>query len=130
MDEKLSLNSHISDHLANERTFLAWVRTSVGIMAFGFVVEKFSLFLKQVSIFLMAHADDSIKISAPVKGYASIFGVCLIIFGALLCFFAFVKYKSIEKQIDTGIYYPSFLLDIMLTLAIILMGIFLAIYLI
>jgi len=30
-------------HLANERTFLAWIRTSIGIMAFGFVVEKFGL---------------------------------------------------------------------------------------
>jgi len=27
-------------HTANERTFLAWIRTSIGIMAFGFVVEK------------------------------------------------------------------------------------------
>ena len=30
-------------HMANERTFLAWIRTSIGIMAFGFVVEKFAL---------------------------------------------------------------------------------------
>ena len=29
---------NVSDHLANERTFLAWIRTSIGIMAFGFVV--------------------------------------------------------------------------------------------
>ncbi len=35
-------------HMANERTFLAWVRTSIAIMAFGFVVEKFSLFVKQM----------------------------------------------------------------------------------
>ena len=35
-----------SDHMANERTFLAWVRTSIAIMAFGFVVEKFALFIK------------------------------------------------------------------------------------
>ena len=32
-------------HMANERTFLAWIRTSIGIMAFGFVVEKFALFM-------------------------------------------------------------------------------------
>jgi putative membrane protein len=29
--------------MANERTFLAWIRTGIGIMAFGFVVEKFGL---------------------------------------------------------------------------------------
>jgi uncharacterized membrane protein YidH (DUF202 family) len=41
-----------SDHLANERTFLAWVRTSIGIMAFGFVVVKFTLFVKQLALLL------------------------------------------------------------------------------
>jgi putative membrane protein len=39
-------------HLANERTFLAWIRTSVGLMAFGFVVVKFSLFVKQISLLI------------------------------------------------------------------------------
>jgi putative membrane protein len=34
-----------SDHAANERTFLAWVRTGIAVIAFGFVVEKFNLFL-------------------------------------------------------------------------------------
>jgi len=35
-------------HMANERTFLACIRTSIGIMAFGFVVEKFGLFMRQI----------------------------------------------------------------------------------
>jgi uncharacterized membrane protein YidH (DUF202 family) len=43
-------DSIFRDHMANERTFLAWIRTSLGIMAFGFVVEKFSFFLKQVTL--------------------------------------------------------------------------------
>ena len=40
-------DQNTANHLANERTFLAWIRTSVGLMAFGFVVVKFSLFVKQ-----------------------------------------------------------------------------------
>jgi putative membrane protein len=48
--------------MANERTFLAWIRTSIGIMAFGFVVEKFALFIKQMSlIFGKATIDDPVK---------------------------------------------------------------------
>jgi putative membrane protein len=35
-----------SDHAANERTFLAWVRTAIAVMAFGFVIERFDLFLR------------------------------------------------------------------------------------
>jgi putative membrane protein len=34
-----------SDHAANERTFLAWVRTGIAVIAFGFVIEKFNLFM-------------------------------------------------------------------------------------
>ena len=38
--------SRYSDHAANERTYLAWVRTAIAVMAFGFLVEKFDLFLE------------------------------------------------------------------------------------
>ncbi|QGM46285.1 YidH family protein [Methylocystis heyeri] len=38
-----------TDRAANERTFLAWVRTGVAVIALGFVIEKFSLFLATVA---------------------------------------------------------------------------------
>jgi hypothetical protein len=38
-----------SDHAANERTFLAWVRTGIAVIAFGFVIEKFNLFVLTVA---------------------------------------------------------------------------------
>ena len=37
---------NFGDHAANERTFLAWVRTAIAVMAFGYLVEKFDLFLE------------------------------------------------------------------------------------
>ena len=45
-----------SDHAANERTFLAWVRTGIAVIAFGFVVEKFNLFLRTIAGFSRAIA--------------------------------------------------------------------------
>jgi putative membrane protein len=111
-------------HMANERTFLAWVRTSIGIMAFGFVVEKFALFLKQVSYFLGREAV------APSGGYSSLFGIFLVILGTLMGVLSFVRYKKVEKQIDEDSYRPSKILDILLTLSVLAIGIFLAIYLI
>ena len=38
-----------SDHAANERTFLAWVRTAIAVIAFGFVIEEFNLFVLTVA---------------------------------------------------------------------------------
>ena len=120
----------LSDHLANERTFLAWIRTSIGIMAFGFVVEKFSLFLKQMASFLGKEHLLGTLTSPSLQGYSSILGITLVSLGALLCVLASIKYKHIEQQIDQSSYSPSPLLDIMLTLSIGLIGIFLVIILI
>ena len=38
-----------SDHAANERTLLAWVRTGIAVIAFGFVIEKFNLFVLTIA---------------------------------------------------------------------------------
>lgn len=122
----MNKESRARDHMANERTFLAWIRTSIGIMAFGFVVEKFALFLKQIGLFLGKPATPP---SAPLQGYSSIFGVFLVALGVLICILAFIKYKKIEKQIESDTYQPSMLLDVMLALSVLLIGLFLAVYL-
>ena len=111
-------------HMANERTFLSWIRTSIGIMAFGFVVEKFALFIKQISYFLGK------EVVAPSRGYSSIFGIFLVGLGTLMGVLAFIRYKKIERQIDKDTYQPSLILDILLTLSILAIGVFLVIYLI
>lgn len=111
-------------HMANERTFLSWIRTSIGIMAFGFVVEKFALFLKQVSYFL------GNEVQAPSRGYSSVFGIVLVGLGALMGVLAFIRYKKVEKQIDEDAYQPSLILDVLLAMSVLTIGIFLIIYLI
>jgi uncharacterized membrane protein YidH (DUF202 family) len=117
-------------HMANERTFLAWIRTSIGIMAFGFVVERFALFLKQVTYFL-GKAEPLIG-RPPVasQGYSSILGVFLVALGALMGLLAFIRYKKTEKQIDEETFRPSMLLDVLLTITILSVGVFLVFVLI
>lgn len=113
--------SQARDHLANERTFLAWVRTSIGIMAFGFVVERFALFIKEMGLILGN--------PQTLQGYSSIFGVLLVALGAIICLLAFIKYRTVEKQIKNASYQPSGVLNILLTISVLLMGIFLIFYL-
>jgi uncharacterized membrane protein YidH (DUF202 family) len=118
-------------HMANERTFLAWIRTSIGIMAFGFVVEKFALFIKQFSYFISKEPGQMVTANhAPTPGYSSVLGILLIGLGAVMGVLAFVRYRKVECQIDSDTYQPSLILDILLTLSLFAIGIFLIIYLI
>jgi uncharacterized membrane protein YidH (DUF202 family) len=119
-------------HMANERTFLAWIRTSIGIMAFGFVVEKFALFVKQMSWFLMKNSPGE-TIPSPIQGgpgVSSFLGVLLIGLGAVMAFLAYVRYKKVEKQIDLDTYQPSLILDILMAFSVVSIGIFMMIYLV
>lgn len=119
-------------HMANERTFLAWIRTSIGVMAFGFVVEKFALFIRQMTWFLMKNSPEE-SIPPPVQagpGVSSVLGVLLIGLGAAMAFLAFIRYKKVEKQIDQDTYQPSLILDLLMAFSVVAIGIFLMIYLV
>lgn len=113
-----------SDHLANERTFLAWIRTGIGIMAFGFVVVKFTLFVKQLSLALQR------PLPVPSHGYSTGIGILLVGFGSLLNLGAFLRYRLINKELQDSDYKPSNLLTTVLIAFISLVGISLVWYLI
>ena len=113
-----------NDHLANERTFLAWMRTSIGIMAFGFVVVKFSLFVKQISLIL---GKENVIHS---KGYSGIVGIILVAVGTVTAVLSYIRYRRSEKQLNEGYYQHSSLLITVLTAFIFLVSVFLIVYLI
>lgn len=104
------------DHLANERTFLAWLRTSIALMGFGFVVVKFSLFIKQLSLALNE------KVMLPGKGFSSAIGMVLVAMGALLALLAYIRYRRTERQLLSQSYRPGFLLSFLLTSGIVLIS--------
>jgi putative membrane protein len=112
------------DHMANERTYLAWIRTSIGIMAFGFVVVKFSLFVKQLS-FILGKKD-----MVQSKGYSPVAGITLVIVGALIALLSYLRYIRTEKQLNEEAYRNSSLLITVLTSFILVVSLFLIGYLI
>ncbi len=115
--------------MANERTFLAWIRTSIGIMAFGFVVEKFALFVKQISYFLGKTGVPETQMPPP-HGYSSVFGILLVALGAIIAVLAFIRYKKVEQEIDVETYKPSTILDVLVAILVVAVGGFLVLYLI
>ncbi len=111
-------------HLANERTLLAWIRTSIGIMAFGFVVVKFSLFLKQLAYLLGKEPANS------QRGYSAVIGIVLVAVGAIVLALAYVKYKQTERKLLDDSYQPSSKLALTLTVTILVTSVLLLLYLV
>lgn len=112
------------DHLANERTFLAWIRTSIALMGFGFVIVKFSLFLKQISLTI----DPQIHLKG--RGFSAVIGVVMVALGAIASLLAYFRYRKIEKQLNENQFFPNQLLIALVTVFILLGSILLMIYLV
>jgi putative membrane protein len=115
-------------HMANERTFLAWIRTSIGIMAFGFVLEKFALFTKQMA--LLMGQQHIAHVSIPSHGYSAILGISLVMLGTVMSAVSFIRYRKVQKQIDTETWHSSYTLDAVLTFFVVIIGILLVVYLV
>ena len=116
-------------HLANERTFLAWIRTSIGIMAFGFVVEKFALFIKEIS-HIIGKSGIPQAGSPVIHGYSSAFGILLVGLGAAIGLLAFFRFQRVEREIEEDAYHSSPALVRLVTLIVLAIGVFLVVYLI
>ena len=117
-------NKMINEQLSNERTFLSWVRTGIGIMVFGFVIVKFSLFVNQLPASFFHEAD------IPKNGFTIIIGIALVFTGALTILLSYWKYRQTHKLLQKGEYLYSTLLLTVLTVAIFLMSIIIIAHLI
>jgi putative membrane protein len=84
-----------NDYLAAERTFLAWIRTGLALMGFGFVVARFGLFLQQVRI-----VEPSLQ--SRSYGLSIWFGTALIAAGVLVDVFATWSHLRLVRQLNHG----------------------------
>jgi putative membrane protein len=125
MVDRMTIRNY-SDHAANERTFLAWVRTSIAITAFGFLVERFDLFLALVSSNVLNE-----KISVNRSEFGHVAGLTLIVSGVIMVVLAAVRFAKTAREIDSAEPVPGTgsRLDIALTALLAVLGIALFFYL-
>jgi putative membrane protein len=115
-----------SDHAANERTFLAWVRTAIAIMAFGFLVEKFDLFLE-----LAAPSLAGRTLSLPGQKFGNLAGLALVVLGTAMVVIATIRFRITAKNIDSADPHPvsGSRIDVALGILLALLGCALFLYL-
>lgn len=91
----------VRDHLANERTMLAWQRTALGVVAIGFLVDRFAL------------GDAGPTLAGTVLG------VTLVVMGGAVALVGAARFVRTERQIDTGSYRPSVAAHLVMTAAVV-----------
>ena len=92
--------SGYSDHAANQRTYLAWVRTGIAVIAFGFVIEKFNLFLLTIATVALGeelHRSPLTQLSGHIGRYD---GLALIFGGVALVVLATVRFVRTTRLLD------------------------------
>ena len=85
---------NFSDHAANERTFLAWVRTAIAVIAFGFLVERFDLFL------VMTRASTGARSAHTGARFGEIAGLALMVMGVAVVAVATLRFVTAAREID------------------------------
>ena len=113
------------DHAANERTFLAWVRTAIAVMAFGFLVERFDIFL------LVAGNSATARITHYGRHAASLVGLALIVCGAAMIAASLLRYLRNRRAIiaETTRRDASHAMIVWLAVLLVVLGLGLAFYL-
>jgi putative membrane protein len=83
----------LRDYLAEERTFLGWIRTGIALMGFGFVVARFGIFLEQL------HLPQQLSVAQPHE-FSPWFGAALITTGALVNLFSARRFMRLVDEMD------------------------------
>jgi putative membrane protein len=116
-----------SEHLANERTFLAWLRTCIALMGLGFVIARFSLFLKEFGIITK---NQIIPSNLPSSSSSTMLGMSMIGLGILLIIYALINYLKTQKAIEAGSYVPKPSIVYLATIVIVVFGVITIAYLV
>ena len=105
---------HISDHLANERTILAWIRTAIAVITLGVAINRFSLFLLEL--------HEAVPQMKSTNRHAETVGVGLVILGMVIMCGAIWHYLHVANTIDSQTYRAPRLAMALTSLAVVAVG--------
>jgi putative membrane protein len=109
---------HVSEHLANERTILAWVRTALAIMTLGIAINRFSLFLVEFSRTMSGRVPGG----RTTNIHAEELGIGLVILAVIVMLGGIWHYLDVARAIDEGTYRASRVRIVVPSLIVVLIG--------
>jgi putative membrane protein len=103
-------------YFAAERTFLAWIRTGLGLMGVGFAVSRFSLFLRQLT-------PAQVQPPAHTTGISVWSGVALVGLGVIVILSSILRHIQLVRELSLGTWIPGRVSRDAVALGVVLAGI-------
>ncbi len=124
MEAPIHHENKATEYLANERTFLAWVRTSIAVISLGFVIAKFSVWMRELAVRITPGTP------VPSSGMSLPIGITMMTFGAILAVLAAWHYHLVNKAIEEGTVTANRGLIITITAAVVILAVMTIVYLV
>jgi putative membrane protein len=127
-DKEINDASRTQQYLANQRTFLAWLRTSVALIGLGFVVSRFGLFLRTITV---GHSPSvtTLDQSSAHYSFSSLVGTAMVVLGIVFTGIALKNYLDTHKSIMKGSYLPKHVYIYLISISLIVLGAIIVAYL-
>ncbi len=108
-------HNKITEHLSNERTHLAWLRTSISMISLDIAINKLSLALFQA---------NAMPTDRPPRwvGDGERMGLGLVVFGILVMIWAAIRYERVSREIEARTYQPGRFAVWIMTAGVVLVG--------
>src|SRR3979409_110908 len=110
------------EHLANERTLFAWIRTAIALIGLGFVVARFGLFLRAITI-------EQGRMAGGDPVWAEVIGIVLVAAGGLASGLSVRRFRRARAQSEAGRFVPEILGDMCIVGVTLAVGLALIVYL-
>ena len=111
-------------YLANERTFLAWLRTCIALIGLGFIVARFGLFLRQFGLTIKGFPTE-VSMHYP----SSLLGISIVVIGIVLIIYALKNYLDAHKSIERGMYVSKHFTIYAATISLVIFSVIIIVYL-
>ena len=127
--ERTDKRQRSQQHLANERTFLSWLRTCIALIGLGFIVARLGFFLEQFGL-IVRSGESNTLVGVQTGHFAStVIGICVITLGIVLLIFAVRSYLYTTRAIEKEDFTPKRLNIFAATISIVVLSFAMIIYL-
>jgi putative membrane protein len=116
MPQEIPTDKKATEYLANERTFLAWIRTCVAVISLGFVIARFGVWLRELATQINPKAE------VRSTSFSLFVGLAMMALGSSLTILAAWRYRAINRAIDRGEFQADRGLVIIVTISVALLG--------